>query len=50
MVIANKGFNIQDLLALHEVRLLPPLLLRKNDVCATTLISRRVAAVRVHVE
>ena len=51
IVMADKGFNIQDLLALHEVRLLAPPLLRKNNVCATTsTATRRVAAVRVHVE
>ncbi len=51
VVMADKGFNIQDLLALHEVRLLAPPLLRKNNVCVTTsTATRRVAAVRVHVE
>ena len=51
VVMADKGFNIQDLLALREVRLVAPPMLRKDNVCATTsTAARRVAAIRVHVE
>ena len=51
VVMADKGFNIQDLLALREVRLVAPPMLRKDNVCATTsTATRRVAAIRVHVE
>ena len=31
-VTADKGFNIQDLLALHQTRLIPPPLMRKGNV------------------
>ena len=49
--MADKGFNIQHLLALCEVRLVVPPMLRKDNVCATTsTATRRVAAIRVHVE
>ena len=50
-VMADKGFNIQDLLALHDVRLIAPPIMAKNKVsaCASTA-TRRVARARVHVE
>ena len=49
--MADKGFNIQDLLAIHGVRLMAPPVMRKENVsaCASTL-TWRVAAKRVHVE
>lgn len=51
VVMADKGFNIQDLLALHETRLLAPPMMRKGSVSAVTSTStRRIAKVRVHVE
>ena len=51
LVMGEKGFNIQDLLAIHNVRLLAPPMMRKNNVCAiTSTATRRVAAIRVHVE
>ena len=51
VVMADKGFNIQDLLALRETRLLAPPLMRKSNVCAgSSTATRRIATVRVHVE
>ena len=51
VVMADKGFDIQDLLALREVRLVSQPMLRKDNVCATTsTATRRVPAIRVHVE
>ena len=51
LVMGDKGFNIQDLLAIHNVGLLAPPITRKNNVCAiTSTATRRVAAIRVHVE
>ena len=51
LVMADKGFNIQDLLAVRGVRLMAPPIMRKDNVsaCAYTL-TRRVATKRVHVE
>ena len=51
IVMADKGFNIQDLLALHGVRLLAPPIMRKDNVsaCAST-VTRRIASKRVHIE
>ena len=51
LVMDVKGFNMQDLLAIHNVRLLAPPMMRKNNDCAiTSTATRRVAAIRVHVE
>ncbi len=51
VVMADKGFNIQDLLALHETRLLAPPLMRKGNISAgASTATRRIAKVRVHVE
>ncbi|XP_028393230.1 uncharacterized protein LOC114541973 [Dendronephthya gigantea] len=51
VVMADKGFNIQDLLALKEAKLLAPPLLRKGNVSAVTSTqTRRVATIRVHIE
>ena len=49
--MTDKGFNIQDILALHHVYLLAPLIMTKNNISpkATTL-TRRIARARVHVE
>ena len=51
LVMADKGFNIQDLLAVCGVRLMAPPIMRKDNVsaCASTL-TRRVATKRVNVE
>ena len=50
-VMADKGFNMQDLLALHGVRLIAPPIMAKNKVSAgASTATRRVARARVHVE
>lgn len=51
IVMADKGFNIQDLLAIQGVRLIAPPIMRKDNVsaCASTL-TRRIATKRVHIE
>ncbi|CAB4021738.1 Hypothetical predicted protein, partial [Paramuricea clavata] len=51
IVMADKGFNIQDLLAIQCVRLIAPPIMRKDNVsaCASTL-TRRIATKRVHIE
>ena len=50
-IMADKGFNIQDLLALHEVRLLAPPIMRKDAVSSkASTATRRIAQARVHVE
>ena len=50
-VMADKGFNIQDYLALHETVLIAPPIMRKNNVSAgASTATRRVATARVHIE
>ena len=50
-VMADKGFNIQDYLALHETVLIAPPVMRKNNVSAlASTATRRVATARVHIE
>lgn len=50
-VMADKGFNIQDLLAQHHVRLIAPPIMYKSNVSAQSATeTRRVAKKRVHVE
>ena len=50
-VMADKGFNIQDLLAVPNVRLLAPPIIGKNKESArAATATRRVARARVHVE
>jgi hypothetical protein len=50
-VMADKGFNIQDLLALHHVRLIaPPIMYKGNIGTHTATMTRRVATKRIHVE
>ena len=42
--MADKGFNIQDLLALHDTVLIAPPMMRKNNVSArASTCTRRVA-------
>ena len=49
--MADKGFNIQDLLALHDTVLIAPPVMRKNNVSArTSTARRRVATSKVHIE
>lgn len=51
VVMADKGFNIQDLLALHQTRLIAPPLMRKGNVSSkSSTATRRIAKPRVHVE
>ena len=51
VVMADKGFNIQDLLAVRETRLIaPPLMRRGNLNAGMSTTTRRIAKVRVHVE
>ena len=50
-IMADKGFNIQDLLALHGAYLIAPPIMMKNTVSSrASTATRRVAAKRVHVE
>ena len=50
-VMADKGFNIQDLLALHDTVLIAPPMMRKSNVSArASTATRRVATSRVHIE
>ena len=51
VIMADKGFNIQDLLALYHTRLLAPPLMKKGNISAqTSTATRRIAKPRVHVE
>lgn len=51
VIMADKGFNIQDLLALREARLLAPPIMRKGTVSSkASTATRRIAKPRVHVE
>ena len=51
IIMASKGFNIQDLLAIHRVRLIAPPIMTNNTVSArASTATRRVANARVHVE
>ncbi|XP_046843369.1 uncharacterized protein LOC124437435 [Xenia sp. Carnegie-2017] len=50
-VMADKGFNIQDLLALQHVRLISPSIMHKGNVgTGATTMTRRVATKRIHIE
>lgn len=50
-VMADKGFNIQDLLALHNARLhAPPMMSKTNISAKASTATRRVATARVHIE
>ena len=45
-VMADKGFNIQDYVALHETVLIAPPIMRKNSISArASTATRRVATV-----
>ena len=51
IIMADKGFNIQDLLAIHGAQLRAPPIMSKSNVSArTSTATRRVANARVHVE
>jgi hypothetical protein len=50
-VMADKGFNIQDLLALHHVCLISPPIMHKDNVGThAATMTRRVATKRIHIE
>lgn len=50
-VMGDKGFNIQDLMALHEERLIAPPLMRKETISSkASTDTRRIAKLHVHVE
>ena len=49
-VMADKGFNVQDYLALHETVLIAPPIMRKNVSARASTATRRVATARVHIE
>ena len=51
-VMADRGFDIQDDLALRGVRLnIPPFLKGKSQLSESELVeTRRIASVRIHVE
>ena len=49
--MADKGFNIQDLLAIHDTVLTAPPMMRKNNVSArASTATRQVATSRVYIE
>jgi hypothetical protein len=49
--MSDKGFNIQDLLALCEAKLLAPPIMRKGAASSkASTATRRIARVRIHVE
>lgn len=49
--MADRGFNIQDLLAFHETRLIALPIMRKGTVSASAAtLTRRIAKVRVLIE
>ena len=51
VVMSDKGFNIQDLLALHEAKLLAPPIMRKGAASSNAAtVTRRIARSRIHVE
>ena len=51
VIMADKGFNIQDLLAIHHTRLLAPPIMKKGCINAkSSTATRRIAKARVHVE
>ena len=51
VIVADKGLNVQDLLALKNVRLLAPPMMGKGKVSSkATTRTRRIARSRVHVE
>ena len=51
IVMADNGFNIQDILAVNGVRLMTPAMMTKSkiSVCASTS-TRRIAPSRAHIE
>ena len=51
VIMADKGFNVQDLFALKHVRLLAPPIMAKGNVSSkTTTMTSRIATAQAHVE
>lgn len=51
VIMADKGFNIQDILALYGSVLMAPPIMRQNTISAkASTMTRRVATSRVHIE
>ncbi len=51
VIMADKGFNVQDIFALCQARLLAPPVMKKGVISAeASSITRRIAASRIHVE
>ena len=51
VVMSDKGFNIQDLLALREAKLLAPSIMKKGAVSSkASTVTIRIARIRIHVE
>lgn len=51
VIMADTGFNVEDLLALKHVQLLAPPIMSKGKVSSkATTMTRRIAKARVHVE
>ena len=51
VVMADKGFNIQDLLALYQTRLIAPPLMKKGNISSkSSTATRKIAKPRVHVQ
>lgn len=51
VIMADKGFNVQDLFALQQTKLIAPPIMRKGVASsAASTMTRRIAASRIHVE
>ena len=51
VIMADKGFNVQDLFALREVKLMAPPIMRKGVASSeASTMTRRIASARIHVE
>ena len=51
VIMADKGFNVQDLFALKHVRLLAPPIMAKGKISSkTTTMTGRISTARAHVE
>ncbi len=51
VIMADKGFNVQDLFALRQTKLIAPPIMRKGVASSeASTITRRIAASRIHVE
>ena len=51
VLMSDKGFNIQDLLALYEAKLVAPPIMRKGAASSNAAtVTQRIARSRIHVE